>query len=347
MAFGTACVGFGRDVSWESLVDASRSRLRMVSLPVKVKQIEELGRFPPTPPRWVRDAGGELVDAPESVSQRVAVEGAFQEALSRRLACGPCKDVYLYVHGVNNTFEDSAEVIGGVWHFLGRCGVPVVYAWPAGSGGLRGYAYDRESGEFTVFHLKHLLRMLGDCSDVGRVHVLAHSRGADVALTALRELHLECGAAGRETGRVLKLGTLVLAAPDIDLDVALQRLAAERLFRVPEATVVYVSEGDWALKLANWLFLGVTRFGRLRPSKLPREELEALQQSDDIQLVDTYDASTGLFGHSDFYASPAVSSDLILVLRDGLRPGAANGRPLAREADGLWRIERDYPRRSR
>lgn len=344
MAFGVARLSLGRGVSWDELVAASRSRSRLVNLRLDVGEAEELGRFPRTPPRWVQNSAGEWTDAPEDVAQRTAAEEAFQAALRQRLAPGPCKDVYLYVHGFNNTFADSVEVIGQVWHFLGRRGVPLAYSWPAGRGGVRGYAYDRESGEFTIYHLKSLLRLLGACPEVGRVHVLAHSRGTDVAVTALRELHLECTAAGRRTGEVLKLGTVVLASPDIDLDVALQKLADERLFRVPEATVIYVSEGDWALQIANWLFLGMSRLGRVRPSELPREELAVLQESQAVQLVDTYDASTGLLGHSDFYWSPAVSSDLILVLRDHRKPGAEHGRPLGVEQDGFWRISRDYPR---
>ncbi len=81
----------------------------------------------------------------------------------------------------------------------------------------------------------------------------------------------------------------------------------------------------------------------MRPSDMPADELEVLQRATDIQLVDTYDASVGVLGHSYFYGSPAVSSDLLLVLRDGRKPGAEYGRPLKRQADGFWRLERDYP----
>lgn len=344
MAFGVVPVCLGRNVSWPELVEASLSRVRLMDLPVEMGCPVELGRFPPTPPRWVRQPDGEVMEPPGRAAEQARAEAAFRELLERRLAVGEGRDVYLYIHGVNNDFDDSVMVIGQIWHFLGRRGVPIAYSWPAGSGGLRGYAYDRESGEFTVFHLKHLLRLLGDCRDVERVHIIAHSRGTAVLLSALRELHLQFRCEDRPTREVLKLGTVVLAAPDIDLDVALQRLAAEQLFRVPETTVVYVSEGDWALRLANWLFFGTARFGRLRPSDLPREELEVLRETQNIQLIDAYDASTEWIGHSYFYRSPAVSSDLILVLRDGRQPGAEHGRPLRMEADGFWRIDLEYPR---
>ena len=41
--------------------------------------------------------------------------------------------------------------------------VPVAYSWPAGSKGLiRGYTYDHDSSEFTVYHLKQMLHALAD-----------------------------------------------------------------------------------------------------------------------------------------------------------------------------------------
>ena len=42
-------------------------------------------------------------------------------------------------------------VIAELWHFLGRQGVPILYTWPAGFGGLRGYTRDRESGSSPSF----------------------------------------------------------------------------------------------------------------------------------------------------------------------------------------------------
>ena len=51
----------------------------------------------------------------------------------------------------------------------------------------------------------------------------------------------------------------------------------------------------------------------------------------------------GSFGHNYFYSNPAVSSDLMLVLRYGKAPGAENGRPLGIKDDGFWTINDDYP----
>ena len=100
-------------------------------------------------------------------------------------------------YGYNNTFEDGTFVIAELWHFLGRQGVPILYTWPAGFFcRLRGYNHDRESGEFTVFHLKQFLRIVASTPGLEQLHLVAHSRGTDVLTTALRELFIETWAAG-------------------------------------------------------------------------------------------------------------------------------------------------------
>src|SRR6202012_1086510 len=118
-------------------------------------------------------------------------------------------------------------VMADLWHFLGRRGVPIAYSWPAGSTGALAYFYDRESSEFTVYHLKQMLRLVASCPEVQRVHIIGHSRGTDVVVSALRELHLEIRGSGRQTRDVLKLQTVVLAAPDLDVDVIIQRLTTD------------------------------------------------------------------------------------------------------------------------
>ena len=63
------------------------------------------------------------------------------------------------------------------------------------------------------------------------------------------------------------------------------------------------------------------------------------------QIIDARVAKPGAFGHDYFYSNPAVSSDVILLLRHQLPPGAANGRPLGSSKDGFWFIDDRYPQR--
>jgi esterase/lipase superfamily enzyme len=340
LAFGSCTVEIGRDVSWDELVRASRTVKRSVSLPLAVKQVREIARCPEIPFPAL-EKGPPLVEDPAVLAEFAAVAQQLQDEIAARLAHSTKKDVYLYVHGFNNTFEDAVFTSAELWHFLGRQGVPICYTWPAGRGlSASGYVYDSVSCEFTVFHLKQLLRALGRCPEIEKVHILAHSRGTDVASAALRELKLEYTHAETSVGAALKLGNVVLAAPDMDLDVVQERIGGERLAYAPERFTIYTSPADRALALADMLTLGIERLGQVQPSQLtPRlRKVVAMVPVSYIEAL----VHTGYIGHSYFTDSPAVASDLILLLRDNCPPGADHGRPLNERITNFWELRDDY-----
>jgi esterase/lipase superfamily enzyme len=367
LAMGVAEVEFGKNVSWDQLVEASTTSHRKLSLPMNVVKTTEVVRFPPTPKVLIElpdvdDPAAQAATLPSGVTP-ITTRPTTQEALRReigdetrlamaelsaRLAKTPDKDVDVFIHGYNNTFDDSVTTIAQIWHFMGREGVPVAYSWPAGYGGLRGYTYDRESGEFTVYHLKQMLRVIAACPDVRRVNIIAHSRGTDVTLTALRELHLAI--AGETPGNFLitrqrlKLGTLVLAAPDMDTSVVIQRMVTARVGLVPEHFVMYTCPKDEALGIASWLFGSLMRLGKLEATIFTPQELAALRASKTVQIIQADIHEAGSFGHDYFHSSPAVSSDLILTMRYHAAPGEENGRPLGGHKRGFWVIDDRYPR---
>jgi esterase/lipase superfamily enzyme len=357
LSFGISHVQFGKGLTWEQLAAESRTAHRSKKVGVSTTRTAELVRFPPTPRTLVAlsPAGGEATTRPTGASSAEGLSGTFddealqslakvQAQISASLAKSPTKDVYLYIHGYANDFEGSVRIIAQLWHFLGRNGVAMAYSWPAGSPGLlRGYTYDFASSQFTVYHLKQVLRYMAQNPDVHRIHILAHSRGTDVAVTALSELHLEIAASGRSTREVLKLGSLVLAAADLDVDVLFQRAATARLGQVPERAAIYICAKDKALGLSDWLFGGVKRLGKLQANIFTPEELQALRASSSLQIVDARISEPGPFGHSYFHENPAVSSDLMLLMRYHLRPGPEHGRPLRADPDGFWVVDDKYP----
>ena len=352
VAAGISDVEFGHNVSWKDLDAASRTNKRRVSLPVHVVKTTEIVRFPATPrillelpPLQVK--GATTRERPGAAAMRAELDSAKAQAmdlLRTQLAKTPDKEVYIFIHGYDNNFDDSVETIAQLWHFLGRRGVPVAYSWPAGRGGLlRGYTYDSASSEFTVYHLKEMIRGIAACPEVKKINIIAHSRGTGVVVTALCELHLEIAGSGKLTRDVLKLGTVVLAAPDIDLDVLIQRAVTVRLGLVPEHTVVYVCANDQALSISNWLFGGVTRLGAVRSNMFTKDDLELLQDSKTVEMIDCRISNPGPFGHSYFHNNPAVSSDLVLLLRYHQFAGNNSNRPLRSNDGPFWIIDDSYP----
>lgn len=338
LAYGLCTVAIGRNVSWPDLVRESRSKTRWTNLALSCEAIRELGRLPDTPVPVVR-VDGALRDDPAAIAEAEAAREAFAGLVAERVARSPeRKHAYVFIHGFNNSFEDAAFIAAELWHFLGRRGVPMIYTWPAG----RSYAYDRESGEFTVFHLKQFLRGLASCPSIEKVHILAHSRGTDVLLTALRELHIAYKAAGQSGGSDLKLGNVVLAAADLDLQVVRQRIVAERLPLLPERLTVYASPTDRAIEAAEWLFKSGRRVGELRPDDMTPKMRQNLGHLTNMSIIQAR-VGGSFIGHDYFHSSPAVSSDLILMLRDDRGPGAEHGRPLTKHFDNFWEIGDEYP----
>jgi esterase/lipase superfamily enzyme len=337
LSYGIAGVRLNPDPTWRELLQDSTAAKRSREYELKLADVRQHGNIKPT----FGGLGETGVITQASTLHAMQQRERFDSFLSERLERAANKDVYIFVHGFNNAFDDSVFRAAEVWHFMGRVGVPVAYSWPAGLGGLRGYAYDRESGEFTVSHLRHFIRTVAECPDVERVHLIAHSRGCDVLISALRELHIGYRAQGKSTQEELKLENLVLAAPDIDEEVFMQRFVGENLLQAAKRTTIYASRHDKAIELSDIIFASRRRLGMLSGRDFSPKMRHTLAKLPNVQFIEC--KLTGLWlGHSYIYDHPAALSDLILVLRDRLDPGAANGRPLRQPAEGIWELTDDY-----
>ena len=206
-----------------------------------------------------------------------------------------------------------------------------------------GYAYDRESSEFTVFHLKQLLRWVAEQPEVERIQLIAHSRGTDVASSALRELIIWASGAGVDPREKFKIANFVMAAPDLDMSVVSQRLAAERIGLAIDEVTLYTSPEDRAISIAEWLFSSQRgRLGTLGIEDISAEERLVMKANVEHLTVVIFGGDKTGYGHSYFRTNPEVSSDLMLLLRFGYQPGSP-GRPLEHVGLGFWRIPSGYP----
>ncbi|MEM9303265.1 MAG: alpha/beta hydrolase [Pseudomonadota bacterium] len=337
-ALGIAEVSLGGELSWSALEADARSGQRRRKIPLEVLRVEELMRTPETPYQYrLVDGRFELPPETQSRLDDVFREGAKQ--IDEVLANTPRNEAFVYVHGVGTTFNDALYVGAEFWHYLGREGVPIVYSWPAGRGGFNGYAYDRESSEYTITHFKHFLEGLATYEQLERIHIIAHSRGTDVVTTALRELFAETRAAGIDPAVRFRIGNLVLAAPDLNLEIVQQR--STRISFAVERLTIYTSGRDRAVGVASFLFSGL-RLGRLRLDTMPEDMQNALARISNLSIVEYVGDRGGDYGHNYFRLNPAVASDLILLLRYDLPPGGEHGRPLSALGANLWQIDDDY-----
>jgi len=347
LALGEAVVNIGGDLDWEALAADARTGVRSSAVNLSVISVTEKVQGP-LGTLISYQADGSLGGGEDAVRQAKALAESSQELVSRRLAMAPRKEILLFVHGVNTSFDEALFTTAELWHYLGREFLPIAYSWPAGHGGaLRGYTYDRESSEFTVFHFKRLLAWLSGIPELEGIHIVAHSRGTDVVATAIRELTIEARASGMLPQEQFKLRNVVMASPDISIDVLLQRTEREGTLWAAERWTTYTSGRDKAISLSEWLF-GEDRFGKAGSGGTDPvvKALMASRSHEDASgrdsVIEYSDRNVGAAGHTFFRTNPAVSSDLVLTVRYGLPPGAEAGRPLDHIEGYFWKIGDEY-----
>ena len=353
-SFGSTTILFGEAMTWDRLVKQSLEIERTPSLDLKLGPTREIGRYPTIPYQYAETPDG-LTRAPALVDADQTATRALQAEVARRLALSPRKEVVLFVHGVANTFKDAALTMGELCHFLGREFVCAIFTWPAGGtrGVLFGYEVDYESSLFATEHLRMTIRAIAGTPGLQKIHLLAHSRGTDVLVTAVSELSVEAYTQQSNLAQRYKIGNIVLMAPDLDPDVAVAKI-----FKVasdPDAPygsapnpnvvfqrmpgfriTVYASPEDKALATSGWLFGSLMRLGRINEALLTPEQVEHARSLGFLDIIQVQN-KTDLFGHSYFVSNPEVSSDLIAILRYGLAPDDP-GRSLELVDKPFWRI---------
>lgn len=338
-AFGSSSVNFGGLMSWQELVARTQSESGQKMTRLQSVQLQELTRFPDTPLPFERRSG-QLRTVPDAEREYQARAAVMRREISHRMREHGQDRVLVYVHGINNEFEDSIGVLANIWHYSGRQSLPVAYSWPAGNEGILKYFRDVESSEFSVFHVKEFLRMLASVPEVRRIDIVAHSRGNVVTTNALRELQIEARASGRDPQKALKTGILVMAAPDLDVGVARQRLLAEHFAEGFDHINIYVNPNDEALRLSS-IIGDVVRLGNVSVDSFRMKDIDSLTSAGNISFI-VVEQAGGRLGHSYFRENPAVLSDIVLTLRSRQAPGTAF-RPLEIAEGNMWVLHPNYP----
>jgi esterase/lipase superfamily enzyme len=91
-------------------------------------------------------------------------------------------------------------------------------------------------------------------ASAGRAHIVAHSMGTMLTLESLRQLHARTGDAVAD-----RIGAVVFAAPDIDMDVF--TAAIERIGPLARKITVITASNDRALAFSGQIAGGMTRVG--------------------------------------------------------------------------------------
>ncbi|MGO7422401.1 alpha/beta hydrolase, partial [Rhizobium ruizarguesonis] len=205
------------------------------------------------------------------------------------------RSVLVFIHGFNNRFEDSVYRFAQIVKDSGVHSAPVLVTWPS-RGSLLAYGYDRESTNYTRNALETLFQYLAKDPEVKEVSILAHSMGNWLALESLRQMAIR-------NGRLTeKFKNVMLAAPDVDVDVFRQQIA-DMGKKHPQFTL-FVSRDDKALAFSRRVWGDVSRLGAIDPEQAPyKKELE----DNKIMVIDLTKIKSGdSMNHGKFAESPQI-----------------------------------------
>ena len=215
----------------------------------------------------------------------------------KRIAANPGRHVLVFVHGYNTRFEEAVYRFAQVAHDSGADVVPVLFTWPSRGKALE-YLYDRESANYSRDGLEALLQALADDPKVGEISVLAHSLGNYVAVEALRQMAI------RDKGLSPKIRDIMLASPDIDVDVFRRQVAEIEGGRKPAPITLFVSRDDKALGISKLIFGDEPRVGALDPTQEPYRGMLARES---VRVVDlTALATDDPTNHTKFASADVV-----------------------------------------
>ena len=220
----------------------------------------------------------------------------------------PSGRLLVFVHGFNSRYEQAVYRFAQIVHDSHAGATPLLFTWPS-RGSVFAYGYDKESTNYSRTALEAVLSAAVKEEGVREITVLAHSMGTWLTIESLRQMAIR-------HGRIpAKISNVILAAPDLDIDVFRQQLADMGPDR-PKFTI-FVSRDDRALIVSRRLSGEVDRLGQV---DINDPQIRGLLEYEGITALDLTALQVGdRINHSKFAESP----EIVRLLGDRLIAGQA------------------------
>ena len=222
----------------------------------------------------------------------------FFKSLANRVSRSPKKDMFVFIHGYNNTFEEAAQRTAQLAFDLKFPGASVFYSWPSET--LLRYAIAEKNVEWSLQHLTQFLREITLKSGATEIHLIAHSMG-NRALTNALSIFAKTKSLKPQTFK-----NVIFAAPDVDQTTFQAIEPAVR--SMTKNLTLYSSNNDKALAISSRLH-DAPRLGQAGLSTYVSKQLDTV----DASAVDS-----SMLGHAYYGDNPSVVDDIVKVVMESL-----------------------------
>ena len=252
-------------------------------------------------------------------SLQILQEEAFWKNINQELKDHEINErsALVFVHGYNVNFEDAAIRAAQMGFDLQVPGITAFYSWPS-QGKLLAYPVDAASIEASEKYMTEFLLNLAKKTHIEKIHIIAHSMGNRGLLRAVQRIISQV-----QTITNIAFGQIVLAAPDVDID--LFKELAKGYRQLAERTTLYISSKDKALATSGFIHQH-DRAGFFPPVTV-------------VEGIDTVKVSKidlTLLGHGYFADARLVLEDIRDLLINNTSPEQRRGRLEPSEEGGYW-----------
>jgi esterase/lipase superfamily enzyme len=227
----------------------------------------------------------------------------FLQTLRQQVKNSPSKDVFIFVHGFNSTFEDAARRAAQLVYDLDFDGTPMLYSWPS-QGSATAYAVDEASVGISGRKMAEFLENVVTQSGAERIHLLAHSMGNRALIEALQTYLAKKSPENRQH----IFGQVVFTAPDVDRDYFMDAIGSIR--GAADRVTLYASNNDYALRSSQYLH-GAPRAGTAG---------EFIIREAGLDSIDMSAVPADVLGHTYFAANAGAIFDIFRLLWRGDAP---------------------------
>ena len=250
-------------------------------------------------------------------------ESAFLDGVSDQVQRSRQKDLLIFVHGFNVSFDAAVARTAQVALKIPFNGAVVSYCWPTQCG-VFNYSDDEPINKGAVAPFPQFLTTLREGVPAEtRIHIMVHSMGNRIVMESLSNLPAPHGEK--------PLGHVVLCAPDVGH--ADFREWAPGVVAQAERVTLYANSGDSALIVSKGLHNEMRAGDAEVPLIVPG-----------VETIDCSRIEDGLMGHSYYGDNRDVTTDLFMLLKEDLPPSKRFFLEKKKSPDGTyWQFTQHAP----